>query len=324
MGSHSADSDGRGPVDGESPTPEPDSASRSAQNPEIEYAPDPNVFESPLRDELPPLSSLGIRPERSPRDSGHRVRPPQSAGRGPKKRRRGLGVVVVTGSVLVVAGALVGLWYIGQHSNSSSAFTAPQAIGSFLTAKDFPAKWEVGTDSTMTTPSALLSNDYWSGETVSDADCAAVDRSFGLLGGTETSADVSASSDQVINAGSAYSAQGQLVQQSARVFSTAQAASAFTTALSTSISHCSSYELQTSSGTVSQKISDLPVSGTRTAAVGFSVVSDSGDMDVIFLRRGNLVFQLMVGEPVSGDKTSVVWSDIIGSLDATIAELTTQ
>ncbi len=317
MGSHSANSDG----------PEPDpKASLPAEDettPEVVVEPGPVLYEAQPRDDLPPLETLGGRPIPPTRQAPgtYQVHPP--AGKKAKKRKhRGVGAIVISGSVLVVAGAMVALWIVGPNSATKSIFTDAQAASVFLAQEDFPKGWEVGVEeTTTTTPSELATNEYWAAESVTDPECAVVDKSFGLLVYGQPPTAPAASSDVIVNGNTAYSAQGQLVQQSARVFSDAQSAGQFTAVLSAALTQCSSYTAETSSGRITQKISPQTVSGLTSAGVAFAVTSESGNVNVAFVRRSNLIIQVIAGEPASGDTSAISWRDVVSTIDARLSAL---
>lgn len=333
MGSHSADSDHSGDLT----DPENrDSGSRRADDSrdidahdravpkidvsKIDYDPDPSRAEATPRDDLPPLPNTAtdvLGNESATASADYHVRPPSG-----KKRRTGeprsVGFTVIAGTIIVVVGAMAALWFLGQSQSRAAAFSASDLGSVFLTSAELPAGWNVGTNESTVTASDLAGNDYWTAENISDSNCTAVDRSFGLLTVDESGSE---GADTIVTGGSAYSTQGQYVQQSARVFSDSAAATAFTSTLSDSLAKCTSYTALTSAGEINQSISRLTLSDMRTSAVGFGVISSSGDIDVVFLRNGNLVVQVMVGPPVSGDTTAVTWNEVAATIDARLAVL---
>lgn len=279
--------------------------------------PEPHlIVDAPIADPLPPLGDTAG----SGTGTTYHVRPPTK--RAPRRRaRRGVGVAVLTGTVLVVVGAMAALWWVGQRTGIAHLRTADGVSAAFLGASDFPSGWEVGSDTSVTTAAQLAANDYWADESVSDANCAVVDKSFGLLVQGQSASDQAAGSESIVSAGAAYSAQGQLVQQSARVFSSPAAATAFLTQLADAVPKCSSYSVSTSSGDVSQSISPLSTDGLTSPSVAFASSSDSGNVDVAFLSRDNIVLQVMVGQQVQGDDSSLGWDTVAKAADARLVSL---
>lgn len=321
MGNHSADS-------GEGLGDENYEAAEGQGEPEGQIPPtvaDPRVFEATLHDELPPLSALGVPVSLAATsratNPGYHVRPPAGHSASAKKgKRRGAGALVITGSLIVVVGAMAALWALGRNSNAS-VFTVDQAVSVFVTGADLPMGWEAGQDNTTISPSALASNDYWATEKTSSESCDVIDRSFGLLVAGQPATDPAATSDTIISRGAAYSAQGQSLQQSARVFGSSAAAQDFMTSITTALKTCTSYDTSSSTGQILQTVSPLSISGLQSSAVGFGVTGNGGNDDVVFFNRGNLVIQLMVGAPLSGDTTAITWNDVATTVDARLTSL---
>lgn len=311
MGSHSTGSDDPNPREKARPD-DPEVGS-------IDFSPDPNVLETQMPEELPPLSSLGVRPEREVRSWSSPQKP--KSGKKQRSSRRGVAATVITGTVVVIVGAMAALWYVGS-SGGSEEFAVAEATEAFLTADDVPTGWDVGTTATTSTPAEMMSSVNWSEQSVDDDACLAVDRSFGLLGATEAESDSSAASDTIIVGSPAYSSQGQLIQQSARVFSSSRSAGSFMSELSDSIDNCSGYTATTSVGDISQQIAPLTITGTSSQVSSFSLSSESGDFDMVFLRRANVVVELMISLPVEGDQTSVTAQQVADLADARLAGLT--
>lgn len=271
------------------------------------------------------LSPDLLLPERDAPEREYRSRRPETPRRSRGRRRhRGVGAVVIGAVVIVVAGSLVGLWYMGQSrvvTSDHAAFTAAQLSSLSLTASQLPSDWELGAGETSMSPADLMTGDYWSAETVSDASCEAVDMAFGLLVPGQGSDYAGWTSDVIASGTTAYSPDGQFVQQTSRTFVDSSSAAAMMDGVDSSLGSCSSYEAQGADGQTSQEVVRAGASGLVNDPIAYTVSTSGQVLHIVLLQRGNVVTQVLVSDPADTDTSAVQWSDVAAVVDGLLSGL---